>query len=104
MILNSKQLLSLVLFMVLTTTVVNAHALSHLFDGDNSAIEQCKTCDEYVLTSYEDINFIAPSLPELTFSTFETKVSTLVSFHIESLSIIRKSGKYYNKPPPFKLA
>lgn len=100
---NFKQILSLLLFMVFTTTVVNAHALSHLFEEDNSAIEHCKTCDEYVLTSHEDFSFIAPSFPELTFYTFEAKVETSVSFHLECLFIIRKSGKYYNKPPPFKL-
>lgn len=89
--------------MVLTTTVVNAHALSHLFDGDNSAIEQCKTCDEYVLTNQNDVNFITPTHDEITFHTFETKAKTLVAFHLECPFIFRKSGKYYNKPPPFKL-
>lgn len=89
--------------MVLTTTVVNVHALSHLFDGDNSGIEHCKTCDEYVLTSQNDINFITPVLHDFKFSTFETKVLTSVLNYTEILFLIRKSGKYYNKPPPFKL-
>ncbi len=89
--------------MVLTTTVVNTHALSHLFDVDNSTIEQCKTCDEYILTSHQDFNFISPAFQEISFHTIETKVEILASFHLECPSLIRKSGKYYNKPPPFKL-
>lgn len=91
------------LFMIFTTSVVNAHALSHLFDGNNSTIEHCKTCDEYVLTHQNDVDFIAPTLQEFTFHSFETKVLISVSNYSARRSLFRKSGKYYNKPPPFKL-
>lgn len=91
--------------MVFTTTVVNAHALSHLFDNEDfSAVELCKTCDEYVLTNQEDIHFITPTLPELTFQGFDSQIESTVSVYKVYPKRVHKSGKYYNKPPPFKLA
>lgn len=103
MILNFKQLLSLVLFMVMTTTVVNAHALSHLFDEDSSAIEHCKTCDEYTLTSQDDIYFTPSDLEQFQFQAIEIEIESYILATKEIPIITFPSGKYYNKPPPLKL-
>ena len=91
------------LFMIFTTTVVNAHALSHLFEGNNSSIEHCQTCDEYVSSSQEDYNFSLPVIQEPEFEYLKVDIEVSISTYLECPVIIKKSGKYYNKPPPFKL-
>lgn len=90
--------------MVFTTTVVNAHALSHLFDGESSAIEHCKTCDEYISgNNNEDFSFTTPAHPELAFPKVEVTVKTLISVYFDNPPLIQKSGQFFNKPPPFRL-
>lgn len=103
MMLNFKQILSLLLFTVFTTSVVNAHALSHLFESDTSSVEQCNTCDEYVLNTQKDVTFITPHLQEFSFLIVEIKLESSVSFDLTSPIVSPRSGKYFNKPPPFKL-
>jgi hypothetical protein len=88
--------------MTLTTSVVNAHALSHLFDDDLSSIEVCDSCDECLISSndvyiasmfsYEDMTSALPPYLDLFIPSY-TQVPVL----------ILKSGQYFNKPPPFKL-
>jgi len=92
-----------VLFMVLTTTVVNAHALSHLFDDDVSNIEHCKICDEYVLTSQDNISFAVNNVEEFVTPFIEIRIESSVESTRDILVITYPSGKYYNKPPPFEL-
>lgn len=103
MTLKFKQILSLVLFMLLTTTVVNAHALSHLFDDDVSNIEHCKICDEYVLTSHDDISFTVDHLEEFNIQVNEIRIESSVQIIKDFPVITFPTGKYYNKPPPFEL-
>ena len=100
--LNIKQIISLFLFMVIATTVVNAHAISHLFDDDLTSIEVCDTCDECTISNHDV--FVAGE------STFvEKSLATSVCREHTSFSLILapvlnlNSGQYFNKPPPFKL-
>lgn len=91
--------------MVFTTTVVNAHALSHLFDSSVTSIKDCKTCDDYVLNNHKDLNFDTPPLYEqITHTPLHHSSESLISSYIAFPRALRKTGKYYNKPPPFKLA
>lgn len=101
---NLKQIISLFLFITLTTTIVNAHALSHLFDGDSNAIEHCKTCDEYVMTSQDDINFTIHHLEEFTFQVIEIRIESSFKATKDIPVVTYPTGKYYNKPPPLELA
>lgn len=88
--------------MLLTSTFVNAHALSHLFDQDDvSDIENCEFCDEYVVNHQKDLNFHFNST-EFDISLVEipkTEAIQLVSTSI--LLNAKPQGKFYNKPPPF---
>ncbi|WP_019038680.1 hypothetical protein [Psychroflexus tropicus] len=100
--LNIKQIISLVLFMIITTTVVNAHALSHLFDDDLNSIEVCDTCDEFTISNHDvfvvgESTFIEQS--QLTSVFREHTTFNLISAPVLNLN----SGQYFNKPPPFKL-
>lgn len=89
--------------MVLTTTVVNAHALSHLFDDDVSNIEHCKVCDEYVLSSQDDISFTINNVQEFVTQFIDIRIHSLIEVTKVFPVITYPTGKYYNKPPPFKL-
>lgn len=91
------------LFLTLTTSLVNAHGLSHLFDGDSSSIEHCTTCDEFVLSHHDKISFTAPVFDEFKFHTFEIKTEITPSQFSGLPDLVHKPGKYFNKPPPFKL-
>ncbi len=89
--------------MIFTTTVVNAHALSHLFENDFSSIEHCDTCDEYVLSTQDDVYFVSPNLKVSNTQIVELLENTSISFFKGIPVISYHTGKYYNKPPPFKL-
>lgn len=90
--------------MTLTTTVVNAHALSHLFDGESPSIEQCQTCDEYVVSNHDKVSFTSPVIEDFTFSSFEFKTQSNPTLPLEFHILVNKPEKYFNKPPPsFKL-
>lgn len=98
-----KQLLSVTLFMIFTTSVVNTHALSHLFENDFSSIEHCSTCDEYVLSTKDDLQFYSPQIQTQEFTLNEIIVEPSVSIYNQVAVKIHPLGKYYNKPPPHKL-
>ena len=90
--------------MTLTTTVVNAHALSHLFDGESPSIEHCQTCDEYVVSNQDKVSFTSPVIEDFTFSSFEFKTQSNSTLSLEFPILVNKPEKYFNKPPPpFKL-
>ncbi len=87
--------------MLLTSTFVNTHALSHLFDQDEvSDIENCEFCDEYVVNHKQDFDFdFTPTYPKFEI----TEISKTVTLQFISTSVLFNSkpkGKFYNKPPP----
>jgi hypothetical protein len=90
--------------MVFATSVVNTHSLSHLFEDDLSSIEHCNTCDEFVLSVKDDLLFISPEIPTHDFIGHQNinEAPTLIYIHVAPKR--HRPGKYYNKPPPFKLA
>lgn len=86
--------------MVLTTSVVNTHALSHLFDDDISSVEQCETCDEFIVTHSNDVQFISPIFDVDIQNSFEYLTIAPGIIDISLTIILMPSGEYYNKPPP----
>lgn len=95
-----KQLLGAILFMVFTTTVVDAHALSHLFEDEIASVLDCDVCDEFTISFQEDFQFIAPH---------KHKILKIIDINIDNNSVknyippaqtSQFPGKYYNKPPP----
>lgn len=86
--------------MVFTTTVVNTHALSHLFDNDFSSVEHCNTCDDYVLSTQDHIFIISPDLDVFKIKIVEISVKSAITFSKNIPSPTYHKGKYYNKPPP----
>jgi len=98
--LNIKQILSLLLIMILTTSVVNTHALSHLFDDDVSSAEQCELCDEFIAAHSDDFQFSSPILYVDIQNSFDYLTSTPSIIDISLTVILMPSGEYYNKPPP----
>ena len=95
-----KQLLSFALLLLLSTTAVNAHALSHLFDGDTSNIEHCQTCDEFTTSTSEELSYTTPEF--ITYhhiiNVDEIKVKSITDISISVVCI--SVGQYFNKPPP----
>ena len=88
--------------MIFTTTVVNAHALSHLFDNDLNSIEVCDTCDECTISTSE-VYILPATVTTVQTSHFITcqKHST---FNLTPAPELNSNfGQYFNKPPPFKL-
>ena|GEM_PF-892367 len=98
--LKFKQIISICLLMLLTTSVVNAHALSHLFDDDISSVEQCDTCDEFIVTHSNNVLFTPPILDVDIPNSFEYLTLKSDIIDISLTIILRPSGEYYNKPPP----
>lgn len=86
--------------MVISTSVVDAHALSHLFDDDISSEEQCETCDDFIVTHSNNVQFISPILNADIQNSFEYQTITPSIIDISLTIILMPSGEYYNKPPP----
>jgi len=95
-----KQLLGAILFMVFTTTVVDAHALSHLFDGNLVSIQDCDVCEEFTLTAEEDYQFNSPTSFEIYFTTLMILDGESLVTYSSLTPSAQFPGKYYNKPPP----
>ena len=88
--------------MTLTTTVVNAHALSHLFEDEISAVELCDTCEEFTLTTNDVIIIPAQETLDLFQKPIvDSRLSPF--FFFESPALTLNYGQYFNKPPPFEL-
>lgn len=95
-----KQLLGVFLFMVFTTTVVDAHALSHLVDGNLVSIQDCDVCEEFTLTIEENFHFNSPTNIEIDFTTLIILDKNSVVSYTSLTPHSQFPGKYYNKPPP----
>jgi hypothetical protein len=86
--------------MVLTISVVNTHAISHLFDDDISSVEECETCDEFIVSHSNGVEFISPSLSSDIQNSYGYLIITPSIIDISLTIILMPSGEYYNKPPP----
>ena len=100
---NFKQIIGAFLFLIFTTTVVDAHALSHLFDGDSVSVQDCNSCDEFTLATKESLYYFSTEVFELNdFYLLNVKIDFPINY-VPQTKFKLLFGQYYNKPPPFKL-
>ena len=69
-----------------------------------SSAEKCNTCDEYILSGQDDDVFILSGASSYSLKALEIEIIVLLDSYSQEPKIVVKPGKYFNKPPPFKLA